>query len=56
MRKPVTRQMIANHLKSIKIGNTNCKIPFEAGEGIPLELDPTMGRKLPKETLDLAPA
>ena len=32
------------------------KVPFEAGEGIPLELNPTVGRKLAKETLDLAPA
>ena len=32
------------------------KIPLEAREGIPLELDPTMGRKLSKEALDLASA
>ena len=32
-----------------------CKIPFKAGEGIPLELNPPMGGELAEETLDLAP-
>ena len=32
-----------------------CKIPFKAGEGIPLELNPPMRGELAEETLDLAP-
>ena len=67
MRNPVTRQMMANHLENTKIKNIKykvciempnefgCKIPFKAGEGIPLEFNPPMGGELAEETLDLAP-
>ena len=48
--------MMANHLKAVKKQNTQHEqIPFEAGKWVPLELNPTVGRKLSKETLDLAP-
>ena len=69
MRKPVTRQIIANHLEDgLIVINFQSSFailylrlvlivsPFKAGKGIPLELNPTMGRELTKESLDFTPA
>ena len=69
MRKPVTRQIIANHLEDgLIVINFQSSFailylrlvlivsPFKAGKGIPLELNPAVGRELAEEALDLTPA